>query len=72
MYEGEIVGEFKPSEIAVEQLGLYMAGAKRDARKALSDNEGGEGNYMKNRLKGVLTSQGMISWLPPSLPSRSV
>ncbi len=44
MYEGEIVGEFKPSEIAVEQLGLYMAGAKRDARKALSDNEGGEGN----------------------------
>lgn len=44
MYEGEIVGEFNPSEIAVEQLGLYMAGAKRDARKALSDNEGGEGN----------------------------
>ena len=30
MYEGEIVGEFKPQETNVEQLGLYMAGARRD------------------------------------------
>lgn len=30
MYEGEIVGEFKPHETNVEQLGLYMAGAKRN------------------------------------------
>lgn len=30
MYEGEIVGEFKPRETTVEQLGLYMAGARRD------------------------------------------
>ncbi|MDO4941467.1 MAG: ABC transporter ATP-binding protein [Lachnospiraceae bacterium] len=29
MYEGEIVGEFKPEEITVEELGLYMTGAKR-------------------------------------------
>lgn len=29
MYEGEIVGEFKPDEVTVEELGLYMAGAKR-------------------------------------------
>lgn len=29
MFEGEIVGEFKPHETNVEQLGLYMAGAKR-------------------------------------------
>lgn len=29
MYEGEIVGEFKPDEITVEELGLYMTGAKR-------------------------------------------
>ena len=29
MYEGEIVGEFNPKEITVEELGLYMAGAKR-------------------------------------------
>ncbi len=29
MYEGEIVGELKPEETTVEELGLYMAGAKR-------------------------------------------
>ena len=29
MYEGQIVGEFNPKEVTVEELGLYMAGAKR-------------------------------------------
>ena len=29
MYEGEIVGEFDPKETTVQELGLYMAGAKR-------------------------------------------
>ncbi len=29
MYEGEIVGQFDPKTITVEELGLYMAGAKR-------------------------------------------
>ncbi len=29
MYEGEIVGEFDPREVTVEELGLYMAGAKK-------------------------------------------
>ena len=29
MYEGEIVGEFDPRQVTVEELGLYMAGAKR-------------------------------------------
>ena len=29
MYEGEIVGEFDPKQTTVEELGLYMAGAKR-------------------------------------------
>lgn len=29
MYEGEIVGEFDPNTVTVEELGLYMAGAKR-------------------------------------------
>lgn len=28
-YEGDIVGEFNPKEITVNELGLYMAGAKR-------------------------------------------
>ena len=30
MYEGEIVGEFDPKNVTVEELGLYMAGAKRE------------------------------------------
>ncbi len=30
MYEGEIVAQLNPKEITVEELGLYMAGAKRD------------------------------------------
>ncbi len=29
MYEGEIVGEFNAKDVTVEELGLYMAGAKR-------------------------------------------
>jgi len=35
MYEGEIVGELDPKTTTVQELGLYMAGAKRDG-------EGGE------------------------------
>ena len=30
MYEGEIVGELDPKKTTVQELGLYMAGAKRD------------------------------------------
>ena len=33
MYEGEIVGELDPKQTTVEELGLYMAGAKRQQRK---------------------------------------
>jgi simple sugar transport system ATP-binding protein len=33
MYEGEIVGEFDPSAVTVEELGLYMAGAKRQSKE---------------------------------------
>ncbi|MBQ8088339.1 MAG: heme ABC transporter ATP-binding protein, partial [Clostridia bacterium] len=32
MYEGEIVGELDPRRTTVEELGLYMAGAKRQNR----------------------------------------
>ena len=32
MYEGEIVGEFDPHKVTVEELGLYMAGAKREGQ----------------------------------------
>lgn len=30
MYEGEIVGEFDPKKITIQELGLYMSGAKRN------------------------------------------
>ena len=32
MYEGEIVGELDPKQTTVEELGLYMAGAKKEAK----------------------------------------
>lgn len=34
MFEGEIVGDFDPKEVTVEELGLYMAGSKRKEAKA--------------------------------------
>lgn len=33
MHSGEIVGELNPKETTVEELGLYMAGAKRQEKK---------------------------------------
>lgn len=39
MYEGEIVGEFDPKTTTVQELGLYMAGAK----------EGGKVNHGKTK-----------------------
>ena len=33
LYEGEIVGELDPKKTTVEELGLYMAGAKKEAKK---------------------------------------
>lgn len=33
MYEGEIVGEFDPKAVSVQELGLYMAGAKRQTKE---------------------------------------
>lgn len=38
MYEGEIVGEFDPKLVTVEELGLYMSGAKRQSRQ-ITDEE---------------------------------
>ena len=37
MYEGEIVGEFDPKQTTVQELGLYMTGARRQGQ------EGGAG-----------------------------
>ncbi len=34
MYEGEIVGELDPKKTTVQEMGLYMAGAKRDRKEA--------------------------------------
>ena len=36
MYEGEIVGELDPKNTTSEELGLYMAGAKRGGRRLMS------------------------------------
>ena len=36
MYEGEIVGELDPKKVSVEELGLYMAGSKRDKKKEVA------------------------------------
>ena len=32
MYEGEIVGELDPKKTTVQELGLYMSGAKRSGK----------------------------------------
>ncbi len=37
MYEGEIVGELDPKKTTVQELGLYMSGAKRDKVKEYGD-----------------------------------
>jgi simple sugar transport system ATP-binding protein len=37
MYEGEIVGELNPKTTTVQELGLYMSGAKRDTIKEIND-----------------------------------
>ena len=39
MYEGEIAGEFTPENVTVQELGLYMTGARRQERKE-AENEG--------------------------------
>ena len=36
LYEGEIVGEFDPKTTSVTELGLYMAGAKRQERNEVT------------------------------------
>ncbi len=42
MYEGEIVGEFNPKEVTVEELGLYMAGAKNMYREVGTGTQAAE------------------------------
>lgn len=37
IYEGEIVGELDPKTTTVQELGLYMSGAKRDTAKEIND-----------------------------------
>lgn len=39
IYEGEIVGELNPKTTTVQELGLYMSGAKRDVVKEINDAE---------------------------------
>ena len=37
IYEGEIVGELDPKTTSVQELGLYMAGAKKDTQKEINN-----------------------------------
>ena len=39
MFEGEITGEFDSKSITQEELGLYMAGAKRQNAREVAANE---------------------------------
>ncbi|KAF0092491.1 MAG: ABC transporter ATPase [Fusobacteria bacterium] len=39
MYEGEIVGELDPKKTTVQELGLYMSGAKRNTVKEIDNAE---------------------------------
>ena len=39
MYEGEIVGELDPKKTTIQELGLYMAGAKRNGKEEQSDEK---------------------------------
>ena len=39
MYEGEIVGELNPKTTNVQELGLYMAGAKKNQKAGEAANE---------------------------------
>lgn len=36
MYEGELVGQFDPKAVTVEELGMYMAGARRQSGEAIA------------------------------------
>ena len=38
MYEGEIVGEFDPKTTTVQELGLYMAGARKQGKEERSND----------------------------------
>lgn len=39
IYEGEIVGELDPKKTSIQELGLYMSGAKRDEVKEIDDGK---------------------------------
>ena len=53
MYEGEIVGEFDPKTTTVQELGLYMAGARKQGKgKAEMKNK----KLSHNGLQGSVTS----------------
>ena len=38
MHKGEIVGEFNPKEVTAQELGLYMAGAKKQNINKVGNN----------------------------------
>ena len=62
MYEGEIVGEFDPKKASVEELGLYMAGAKRQDTGGREMNEEKTSFWKKDR-RAARSSASLLSIL---------
>ena len=56
MYEGEIVGELDPKTTTAQELGLYMAGAKRQGKEAHGMRERLTNLYGKDGTRTVLAS----------------
>ncbi len=56
IYEGEIVGELDPAATDVQELGLYMAGAKRMKKRARGVKQKLSNLWGKDGTKSVLAS----------------
>jgi len=67
LYEGEIVGEFAPRETTVEQLGLYMAGARPQPASGRVRKPGKSSNlpertaFMMARIRKLIQKPGFDS-----------
>ena len=67
MYEGEIVGELDPKKTTVQELGLYMAGAKRQTEDGIvTEIEDTEADEVKTEEKKNLkdTVLGFVKNIP--------
>lgn len=61
MYEGEIVGSLDPKRTSVDELGLYMAGAKRDENIPEISDGGEEEKSSEDNGGGGIDSEEFLS-----------